>query len=320
MTKTKSIKKTAKNQTKKLKIPSSSSFKLSKSKLNKLLYPITLKEALDDYNRLKNIDCDKTNITGKSGSKFVNYFTSIERLNTKGRLGLSYFDVYYNFPKLYKEKKWITNAVNSVFKGKLFKDKENLPKNVKSFYTMYMGNVGLFKPMIAKHVLCKYNPSVVLDFTMGWGGRLTAACAMNLKEYIGIDLNTNLRPLYEKMKKTLNPLCDTKISLHFTDAANFDYSKLDYDFVLTSPPYYNIEIYNKNDVLSEEEWKEKFYIPAFTNTYKYLKKGGHYCLNVPDYIYNDICVKILGKCDEKISLSLPNHNRKYNEFIYVWNK
>jgi DNA modification methylase len=174
--------------------------------------------------------------------------------------------------------------------------------------------------MIAKAVLCRYPSKVMLDFTMGWGGRLVAACAMNLQEYIGIDLNTNLKPLYEKMKKTLNSLSDTKMSLHFKDAATFDYSKLDYDLVLTSPPYYNVEIYNKNDVMTEQEWKDKFYIPAFTNTFKHLKKGGHYCLNVPEYIYDDVCVPILGKCQDKMLLGIPDHKRKYNEFIYIWHK
>ena len=317
-TKTKRNKKT-KTKTKKTQRITSRSFSLSKSQLNKILYPISLDKALQDYNRFKNIECSDVTMTGKTGSDFVNYFTSIERLNTKGRLGLSYFDVYKNLPELYK-KNWIHNAIDKVFKGKFFKEKEQIPRNLKSFYTMYMGNVGLFKPMIAKAVLCKYQPKVMLDFTMGWGGRLVAACAMNLQEYIGIDLNTNLKPLYEKMKKTLKPLSDTKVSLHFRDAATFDCSKLDYDLVLTSPPYYNVEIYNKNDVMTEQEWKDKFYIPTFTNTFKYLKKGGHYCLNVPEYIYDDVCVPLLGKCQDKMLLGLPEHKRKYNEFIYIWHK
>jgi hypothetical protein len=85
-------------------------------------------------------------------------------------------------------------------------------------------------------------------------------------------MNHKLKPLYEKMKKTLNQISTTKITLMFKDALLVDYSKLDYDFVLTSPPYYNIEIYRNNKVLTEKEWNETFYEPIFSVTFKHLKK------------------------------------------------
>jgi hypothetical protein len=124
------------------------------------------------------------------------------------------------------------------------------------------------------------------------------------------------------MVDTLKPMTTTKIELLFKSALDVDYSKLDYDFVLTSPPYYNIEIYNKNSVIKKEEWENNFYIPVFTVTYKHLKKGGHYCLNVPVNIYEDVCVKVLGKCHDKIPLGKRSRNKKdtYSEYIYIWKK
>ena len=185
-----------------------------------------------------------------------------------------------------------------------------------------MGNVGIFRPILTKNMICEYKPTKMLDFTMGWGGRLVGACSENIEHYIGIDLNNKLKPLYEKMKKTLNELSTTKITLIFKDALLVDYSKLDYDFVLTSPPYYNIEIYRNNKVLTEKEWNEKFYEPIFSLTFKYLKKNGHYCLNVPKNVYDSVCVKILGKCDKSIPLGKPVRKKDdiYNEYIYVWKK
>ena len=44
-----------------------------------------------------------------------------------------------------------------------------------------------------------YKPQSVLDFTMGWGGRLIGACAYNVPMYIGIDANKNLIEPYKKM-------------------------------------------------------------------------------------------------------------------------
>lgn len=295
--------------------------KLSKKSIANLLYPVSLKEAIDDFNKLKVVDCnDKNNST--VGSKFVNHFTVIERLNTKGRRGVSFYEMYYNFNDFYNNKPYFRNGIDSVFKKKFFSfDDDKKVKNLKSFFSLYMGNVGIFRPIIAKNIICNYKPKRMLDFTMGWGGRLVAACSENIEAYIGVDLNTNLKKYYTRMSNCLKGLSNTKITLFFKDAVTVDYSKLDYDFVLTSPPYYNVEIYNKNKVLTKEEWKETFYIPIFTETYKHLKKNGHYCLNVPEYIYNDICVDILGKCHDKILLSkVIRKTDDYNEYIYIWNK
>jgi hypothetical protein len=297
--------------------------KLTKTQVTKILYPITLEEAIDSFHELRNTDCKTLKILDTVGVDFVNYFTSIERLNTKGRLNYSFFDTYYNFNDYYNNKPYFRNAINRTFKGRFFKeDNVQRTKMLKSLFTLYFGNIGVFRPVLVKDMICKYKPKVMLDFTMGWGGRLVGACAENIEKYIGIDLNTNLEPLYKKMVNTLKPMTTTKIQLYFKSALDVDYSKLDYDFVLTSPPYYNIEIYNKNSIVTKEDWDNNFYIPIFTVTYKHLKKGGYYCLNVPVYIYEDVCVKILGKCDEKIPLGRRSRNRKdtYGEYIYIWKK
>jgi hypothetical protein len=104
----------------------------------------------------------------------------------------------------------------------------------------------------------------------------------------------------------------------------FDYSKLDYDMVFTSPPYYNLELYSGTKKRSKKEWEEDFYTPIFTNTFKYLKSGGFYCLNISQKIYNDIAKKILGEANELILLKKSPRFKKekenYKEYIYVWKK
>jgi len=124
------------------------------------------------------------------------------------------------------------------------------------------------------------------------------------------------------MVDVLKPMTTTKIELHFKSALEVDYSKMDYDFVLTSPPYYNLETYNKSSVMKKEEWTNNFYIPLFSKTFENLKQGGRYCLNVPLEIYEDICVPTLGPCTEKIPLGKRQRNKKdaYSEYIYIWRK
>jgi len=66
--------------------------------------------------------------------------------------------------------------------------------------------------------------------------------------------------------------------------------------------------------------KNKFYIPVISNTYKYLQKGGYYCLNINKEIYEDICIGLLGIATDIIPFKKSKRQNNYEEFIYVWHK
>ena len=118
----------------------------------------------------------------------------------------------------------------------------------------------------------------------------------------------------------------TNIKLMFKDALKVDYSKLNYDMVFTSPPYYNVEIYRGTDRMTEEEWNKEFYRPLFTKTWKHLKNGGHYIINVPSSVYENVLIDLLGEADELIPLGNKRSMAKklkqaeYKESMYVWVK
>ena len=71
-----------------------------------------------------------------------------------------------------------------------------------------------------------------------------------------------------------------------------------------------------------KDFNEEFLIPVIEKTYKHLKQGGYYILNIPDEIYKQL-KKILGKPVNKIKL-IKNYRtgggNKYEEYIYVWKK
>lgn len=274
-------------------------------------------EIINDYDKLKNIECNKINLNSNIGNKVVDYFTFYERLNTIGSSGLSFYDFLINY-RSYKNKKYVIKYFKYLEENVNNKDKIY---QIYKLYNLYFGTIHIFKPIVAKNIYCKYKPTSILDFTMGWGGRLISACSLNIPKYIGIDINKNLKTPYKNMVKFLNKYSTTDIKLYFEDAVTFNYSKLNYDFVLTSPPYYNIELYKGTNKKSIEEWNNNFYIPLFRETYKYMKSG-HYCLNIPIYIYEEIAVKILGNCDEKINMTKSKRSKedKYKEFIYIWKK
>jgi hypothetical protein len=282
----------------------------------------TYEQVTNDFYKLRNVDLETISSLSRIGNKSVDYFTFIERLNTKGNKNISYFELLMN-RHFYEQKTYIKRLIDSVRICKPYYSEYRLWYDV---FKIYFGAINLFKPLNAMKVYNHYKPITILDFCMGWGGRLIGACALDIPHYIGIDKNYNLREPYQKMVDFVKPSTTTQITLYFDDALNIDYSILQYDMVLTSPPYYNKEIYNGSEKMTKQKWNDEFYIPIFEKTYKYLQPGGHFCLNINDEIYQNVCIRVLGKADEIIPFNKSNRYssaqkpEKYRECIYVWNK
>jgi hypothetical protein len=288
----------------------------------KQIYDFSLEDTEIDFKKLVNLACTKHSLMCTTGNKVVNYFTGVERLNTRGSKHLSFYDVVANQHSICKRP-----YVNKTMKFNRERNK-NMSRmkalfGVANIY--FQTTASIFKPIIAMDIYCQFKPTSILDFTMGWGGRLVGACALNISNYIGIDSNLNLIKPYQKMVKFLKRHSTTKMRLLFKDALNVDYSRLTYDLVLTSPPYYNIETYGKTDsehIKSKQEWNESFYVPIVQKTFKHLQRGGYYCLNVPVEIYKTAVLPTLGKPFKKIELRHAQRGQQqmYHEFIYVWKK
>ena len=237
---------------------------------------------------------------------------------------MSFFDFFKKKNEIQK-KAYIQRLLNYI-------GDKNIYSKWYQVFNLYWGAISLFKPVLALEVYNKFKPQCVLDPCMGWGGRLVGACALDIPEYIGIDLNKNLKKPYDDMEHKLHELgTKTKIDLRFQDALTVDYSKLKYDMVFTSPPYYNIEIYNGTQERSKDEWDEKFYRPLFEKTYKCLQKGGHFILNVPEEVYERVCIPMFGKPNILIPLKIQSRGKSsnragkeykinYKEFMYCWIK
>jgi hypothetical protein len=289
-----------------------------KRAISNKLKNITEEEAVKDYEHLKVMDLKKISNETRIGNKFVDYFTFQPRLETIGIKGFNYFDFLQDTE--YHKKAYIKNLLD-------YQKGDDKQVALYRVFKLHAGSIGLFKPLTAMELYSKFKPRSVLDPCMGWGGRLVGACALDVPNYIGIDMNKSLKEPYSRMTKLLKQLgTKTKIKLMFKDALKVDYSKLDYDMVLTSPPYYNVELYEGTDVKTEEEWEQDFYIPLFSETYKHLKKGGHYALNIPKKLYERVCLDLFGPAKFKIPLKKKAHpknkltKKEYNEYIYVWVK
>jgi hypothetical protein len=276
---------------------------------------ISLEDIEKDYEKLTQIDITRDLYRIYTGNKVVDYFTLKERLYTRGNKGINFYDFLATINK-YNEQRYYINFMENVSK----KNKSEI-RNQYDFFKLYMGSISIFKPLNAMTIYHKYKPKIVLDFTMGWGGRCVGACASGIRKYIGIDANTRLIKPYREMKKFLKTKSTTKLQFYFTDCLNINYKLLKYDLVLTSPPYWNLETYGDEIIpfKNKQQWIDQFYNPIFRNTYNNLDIGGHYCLNVNKEIYERVCIPLMGEATEKIPLCIEKRGN-YMEYIYIWKK
>jgi len=297
-----------------------------KSSIAHQLNPISMEKIQRDFKSLQTMsykDIRNTPPRVTLGNDIVDYFTLDERLHTKGHQKVSFYE-FWNQRKKYMKKPYVKNML-SFYKTRNI----DLIRKYKYIYNLYFSSISIFRPLMAMEVYGRVKASRVLDFTMGWGGRLIGSCAMKLDAYYGVDANTHLKSSYDKMVAFIKeevPDLPTYIQLQFCDALTVDYSNMKYDTVFTSPPYYNLEQYRgsppNNQYKTNSQWNDDFYKPLFERTYKHLQNGGHYCINIPNHIYQDVCVPILGKCMFQMPMKKRDRhlNGNYNEFIYVWKK
>lgn len=179
------------------------------------------------------------------------------------------------------------NGVMYMFINGIFHFSEEI--NHKAVYTsgrLSIGTVTQFKPATAKAIYNLFGAKRVLDFCAGWGDRLVGFHASNAETYIGIDPNSDLLPQYEN----IHEFCGTSKEAKFicSPAEDVDYSELRYDFVFTSPPYFDLEIYNEEETQSLKRypkidlWLEGFLFKSLSKIYEYLEEGGRIAVNISD--------------------------------------
>jgi 16S rRNA G966 N2-methylase RsmD len=285
--------------------------------------PITFEMMEEDYNKLKKIgkDADKQSSRSRIGNNVVDYFSFLERLHTRGKYNCNYFEFINNLD-FFEKKKFIQNMLEYYKTVKNKSGKKNKYIVWKETYNICISAINIIRPIMYMEIYTKFNATSVLDFCAGWGGALIAASVLNIPKYTGIELNSDLIEPYKRMceyVKTKNT--ETNINMIFKSALDVDYSKIDYDLVFTSPPYYFIQKYMNNVVYkNKKEMDEKFYIPIFSKTYQYLKKDGYYILNINKEVYENVCINLLGECDEIFFLKKSQRQNEYKENVYVWKK
>ena len=279
---------------------------------------ISLDDAVDDFIRLQNIDLQETSQLSRIGLKFLDYYFYVERLSTVGNKGISFFTFLEDF-ELHRQR---SEYIYRLYEMKKHKYPTNFTKCVKQIFDLYFGSINLFRPIVAMNVYERYKPKNVLNVCSGWGGFLVGGCAMNIPKITAIDNNKNLFLPYTDMIQELNKYSSSDIKFICGNALTVDISKIGYDMIICSPPYYNKEIYAHLPAPydTKKEWEESFYKPLFKRVWEHLEVNGKMVINVPIEIYDKSLVPLFGQADEKLLLPKYNKKNNYKEFLYVYHK
>jgi hypothetical protein len=301
------------------------SFSLEQKKgIAKSIKNITEEQIQKEYDDLKLIGADAYTKSERCriGNNIVDYFTFPERLETRGKYNVNYFEFINNIPA-FSQKKFIQTMLRYYETTKNKNKKKNQYVVWKEVYNICISAINIIRPLVYMEIYTRYKPKCVLDFCAGWGGAVVAASVLNVQKYIGVEINHDLKEPYQRLSSFLKKQgTTTEIDMRFQDALTVDYSTLQYDLVFTSTPYYFIQKYKNNREYEggKKEMDEHFYRPLFRKTYDHLQKGGHYILNVNKEIYERVCIDLLGAAQDIYTYKKSKRQNDYQEMVYVWRK
>jgi 16S rRNA G966 N2-methylase RsmD len=237
---------------------------------------------LKDWNELKKWNAIGTSInsTSRIGIKLCEHFMPnfYEIENNKKE---SFAKYWKDISILTKVLKWNRKSHSTPYLSELKRGIYFVTKLPKS--TMY-------RPQMSK--LITRGAEYVLDPCAGWGGRMLGSVANNA-HYIAFEPN---KATYDNLQRMIAFLgIEHKTTIINDDALNIDnYNIPSVDIVLTSPPYFDLEVYCKESSQSitnrstYKEWNDNFLYPLIQKFASKLKANGRSCWNVAKVGKNDM--------------------------------
>jgi len=147
-------------------------------------------------------------------------------------------------------------------------------------FTNGLGKITMYRPLMAKTIVNYFKAKTVLDVCVGWGGRMLGSLAANPEtSYTGI----------EPCSATYNGLQNILYTLSLQDRTTLIRGSAEtvlknmpiekkFDLALTSPPYYNLEIYDNIENVEQsinygtyDKWMSNFLEPVICEVLKRVK-------------------------------------------------
>lgn len=217
------------------------------------------------------------------------------------------------------------------------RDPDKIDKvHILTAYKLRHGCISLFRPMVAKYLFSTYSPrGRVLDFCAGWGGRLLGALASgNVVSYVGIDSNPEMAAAYRRIVDTFGSPGAASVRMVCSPAEAVDYASLGrFDCVVTSPPYFGVEVYRHQPRYRDyEDWMASFFLPVLRALTRHIDADGAICINIRQPETERRMVREMARLGwrlrDTLLMRLPampgkgsrKADREYGEPIYVFER
>jgi 16S rRNA G966 N2-methylase RsmD len=228
-----------------------------------------------DWQSLKKFKTDKdsTSSTLRVGMKLCEHFFP-NFYNIKNSKGES-FASFWNKQNLIKILRWNRKSHSTPYLSEI--------KRGIYFCTGLTKNT-MFRPHLAKTIVSSYSGETVLDPCAGWGGRMLGTVAAG-KKYIAFEPNIETYNNLNKLAEFLDIKNEVEIYNVGSEYMN-NYLTKKVDIILTSPPYFNLEIYadgkaqSENQYSSYEAWCDGWLKTVITTAISNLNDFGVSCWNV----------------------------------------
>jgi len=144
---------------------------------------------------------------------------------------------------------------------------------------------GHFSPKLAYAIVKRYcHPGgVVLDPCAGWGGRLVGTLLADCS-YVGVEPEPRTHAALHRVGERLRNLGGTQPPILLQGGIQeVDLGTVRADFAMTSPPFWNQEVYGDADLGSLAEWIAGFLDPMFKQVGSILKPGARFVVHACDF-------------------------------------
>jgi 16S rRNA G966 N2-methylase RsmD len=203
--------------------------------------------------------------------------------------------------------------------------KKVTPLNLRETIYSMTKSCNNFRITVILAVLSYFKPKSWLDISAGWGDRLLGALLSNVQYYESADPNLNLRSGYKKIIKAFtNDKTKNNYIVHNTCFLKADLGDRMFDFVFSSPPFFDLEVYSQceNDSLvqnrTNELWMNNFLLPAIDKCHNHLLPGGIFILYIHSEQYLHMALELLNGITEY--LGAIYFYDKIPRKMHVWKK
>ena len=267
----------------------------------------------------------------KDWNSLIKWNARVDSMASTQRVGMKLCEHF--FPNFFDIENKDGNSFKSLWKAD--KLEKVLRWNRKSHSTPYLSELRrgiyfnyklakstMYRPQMAKMVVTNLGAKRVLDPCAGWGGRMLGSVAAGA-EYVAFEPNTET---YESLLKLIKFLgIEDKVRIIKDSALEMDkYDIGEFDLILTSPPYFDLEVYSHEDTQSIKGcdtysmWVNNFLKPLIELSISHMKQNGWSCWNVHNVgkmkMIDDVKVIHEGYNNQKV-FSVTSSKRQTNQTV-----